>query len=230
MNASRIWMFAIGGIFLGGWLMVGPQATASPSPTPADSTMQNDQPDALTMMHGFAPGQRVHLEMNVGDLRVVSSADDHQLRLVIQPERSINSAKMQSWVRQFDITADHATIRLHLPRQGKDSGRVTLYVPSYTAVNADLGVGDLKIDGICGDQDLNVGVGDLTIAAISPKDYGTVSSSVGIGDVQDRIFQGKQEGWLGKSEKALGSGSHHIHAHVGVGDVRFRAASSQGTD
>jgi hypothetical protein len=192
---------------------VGPQSTAPWSQTRA-----------------FAPGQQVHLEINVGDLRILASPDEHQLRLVIQPKRAISSEELKSWVPQFDVKGSQANIRLHMPKHGNQSGTVTLYVPTSTALNIDLDVGDMTIEGISGDKNLSVDVGDLKVGGLVPSEYGIVKNSTGIGDVEDRAFSAKQSGWLGKSEKVVGSGKYHIRCHVGIGDIRMQKGSAVGTD
>jgi hypothetical protein len=178
----------------------------------------------LSMQRAFAPGEQVHLEMNVGDLRVVRNPDEQELRVVLQPERATDAAKVHSWVRQFEVDSGKARIRLHMPSEGNKGGRVIVYVPDRTALEVDLGVGDLTVDGVQGDKDLNVGVGDLNLLAVRPGEYGHVRNSVGIGDMRDSVFPAKRSGWLGKSEQAQGSGTYRIRAHVGVGDIRYRPA------
>jgi len=194
------------------------------------STFGSQSTAPFSQTRAFAPGQQVHLEINVGDLRILANPDEHQLRLVIQPKRAISSEEAKSWLLQFDVNGSRANIRLHMPKHGNQSGTVTLYVPASTALDVDLEVGDLTIEGISGDKDLSVEVGDLKIGGLNPSEYGIVKSSTGIGDVEDSVFSAKQSGWLGKSEKVVGSGKYHVRAHVGIGDIRIQKGSAAGTD
>ena len=186
--------------------------------------------DSLLKTQAFAPGQTVRVDINVGDLHILPSPDDHQIRLEIQPKHGASSAEMQSWIRQFDVTGNQANVRLHMPKHGDRSGQVTLYVPSTTALNVDLGVGDVVLDGISGDKDLSIDVGDLKIGGLNPSEYGIVKNGTGIGDVEDKVFSAQQSGWLGKSEKVTGSGKYHIRARVGVGDIRLQKGTLGGAD
>ncbi len=194
------------------------------------SLMQAQSGDLLTKTQAFAPGQTVHLDVNVGDLRILPSADDHQIRLTIQPKHGVSFAEAQSWVRQFDVNGNEANIHLHMPKQGDRSGQVTLYVPSTTALKIDLGVGDVVLDSIDGDKDLSIDVGDLKIGGLNPSEYGIVKNGTGIGDVEDKVFSAQQSGWLGKSEKMTGSGKYYLRAHVGIGDIRLQKGAVAETD
>jgi len=186
--------------------------------------------NSLTRTLPFAPGQSVWLDVNVGDVHILSSLDDHPLQLEIQGNHGVSSGEMQSWVKQFDVNGNQANIRLDMPKRGNESGKVTLYVPASTALNVNLGIGDLKIDDIAGDKDLSLNIGDLKLGGLNPSDYGIVKNDTGIGDVKDSVFSAKQSGWLGKSETMTGSGEYHIRTHVGIGDIRLRKESLSGTD
>jgi len=186
--------------------------------------------DSLTKTLPLASGQSVWLDVNVADIHILPNLDDRHLQLVIQPNHEITVEEMQSWIRQFDVNGNQANIRLHMPKQGNESGKVTLYVPASTALNVDLDIGDLTIDSIGGNKDLNVNVGRLKLGGLNPGDYGIVKNHTGIGDVHDSVFFAQQSGWLGKSENVTGSGRYHIRAHVGIGDISLRKETVSGTD
>lgn len=176
----------------------------------------------LVQSKAFAPGQSVRLEVNVGDVQIFPNSDDHQLRLTIRSRHGVDMAEMQSWIRQFDVTGNRAEIRLHMPKTGNRSGTVTLYVPSSTNLNIDLGVGDMTIGHVVGDKRIDMNVGDLKLGALTPGDYGAVNLSTRIGDLDDSAFSVHESGWLGKSEDFLGKGKYRLDAHVGIGDIRLQ--------
>lgn len=187
---------------------------------------KNLAPNALTETRSFAPGRQLHLEVNVGDIRILSGSGDPQIRLVIQPRADVSPAEVRSWIQRFEVQANHANIRLHLPKRGNRNGTVTIYVPDPTDLDVDLGVGEVTINGISGDKDVDVKVGELKLVGLNPAEYGIVKNSTDVGDVQDDVFSGRQSGWLGKSENVIASGKHHIRDHVGIGDIRLRKTES----
>lgn len=177
----------------------------------------------LVQAKAFAPGQSVRLEVNVGDVHIFSNSDDHQLRLTIRSRHGASLEEMQSWIQQFDVTGNQAEIRLHMPSAGNRSGIVTLYVPSSTNLSVELDVGDMTIGHVVGDKRIDMNVGDLKLAGLTPSDYGHVNLGTRIGDVNDGAFSVHESGWLGKSEDFLGKGKYRLDAHVGIGDIRLQA-------
>lgn len=199
-------------------------AAQAKQPESASATDTNTA-GSLIQTRVFTPGQVVYLDMNVGEINIVRSPNEHQIQLVIKPDYDAGQAEMQSWVRQFDVSSTEAHIRLHLPKNTgneHDGAKVTLYLPSQETLHAKLGVGQMTVGDVRGDKELHVGVGQLDIRDVNPEDYGNVVSTTNIGDVKDGIFQGKQSGWLGNSETAQGTGKYRIHAYVGIGEINFK--------
>lgn len=200
---------------------------------PLTLAAQTGGKSTVTETHAFAPGQRVHLEMNVGELKILRSPNEHQMQLMIQPSFDAGESTVRSWLKEFDVNGAEAHITLHMPghSHGEHQGvTVTLYLPSEVSLDADLEVGQMTVDGLKGDKQLHVGVGELDIQGIEAHDYGQVSTTTGVGDVQDSIFDGKQSGWLGKSETAQGGGKYRVDAKVGVGSIRLRDSTAQETN
>ena len=184
--------------------------------------------ESLTKTQPFAPGQQVHFGISVGDVRVLPAHGDDELRLVIHPKHAVPSSEMQSWVRQFDVSGNQANIQLQPPKGGNVT--VTLYVPSSTALNINMDVGNLDVDRVRGDKNISVGVGNLTLGSLNPDEYGMVSLSTGVGNLEDSVFSAQQSGLVGKSENTVGKGKFQIRAHVGTGNLRLQKGSLTGTD
>lgn len=184
--------------------------------------------DLLTRVQPFAPGRQVDLNINVADVRIQPAADDHELRLVIRPKHPVSSGRMHSWIRQLDVTDRGAEILLQLPKLA--SAEVELDVPSSTALNIRLGIGNLDIDRITGDKNVAINVGNLTLSGLNRDDYGRTRLRADIGNLSDGIFPGHIYGMIGKSENVTGPGKFDIRAHVGTGNIDLRKGSARGTD
>jgi hypothetical protein len=176
--------------------------------------------------HSLVSGGTVVLTLNVGDLKILPSGSSH-LRLEIQTQRPVDQETMAGWVRRFEVAGDHATIDIHIPKWEENcaddcGSNVTLYVPQPSDLKADLGVGDLSIQGVEGDKDLHTAVGDLRITVAGPAEYGHVETHTRIGDVHDSLNQkGEPDGFLGKSEDFTLGGRYHLRASTGIGDVHI---------
>jgi hypothetical protein len=87
---------------------------------------------------------------------------------------------------------------------------VTIEVPSSAMLFVRMPAGDLAVEGVSGDKDVELHAGDLTIAVGNPGDYGHVDTS------------GESHGGLFRSFEESGSGRYKLHAHVGAGGLTLR--------
>ena len=111
-----------------------------------------------------------------------------------------------------------AGVELHAPTGSNTQFDVELEVPANTHLDIHQKVGDLTIDSVEGDKDLNLGVGDIRVS-IGRSGYRLVNASTGIGDVDSGY--GETRGWLGQTLKYHGEGKFELRAHVGVGDIKL---------
>jgi hypothetical protein len=162
----------------------------------------------------FVAGGTLHVRLGVGDLRIARS-DSNKIRLHYtvksRRERSVKDAHVDIEVRGRD-----ANIEFHAPG-GNTQFDVELEVPANTNLDVHEKVGDLTVENIEGDKDLELGVGDIRVDA-EPSGYHLVRASAGIGDVNGNGY-GETSGWLGKTLKYHGDGKYELRAHVGVGDI-----------
>ena len=192
----------------------------------------------LGLCHGFAedyapvvreasfdPGGVVILDANIGDVHVVPADPEGKLRLVITPHKSGDATDAPHWIREFSVNGSQAKIVIRTPKMGDHSFEIELYVPKRSDLRLELGVGDLTVEGITGDTDARVGVGDLRMTVPNPHDYRSVAMSVHIGDVHAGAFGLEPSGFLGKSvEHQFGTGSYRLKLHTGIGDVSVTSA------
>jgi len=104
----------------------------------------------------------------------------------------------------------------------KNELQVTIEIPKSTNLFARMRGGDLSVEGVEGDKDLELTGGDLTIQVRSPQEYAHVDVSVRFGDVSGTQF-GEPKGWLGNSVRKEGNGKYRLHAHVMAGDLVLKS-------
>jgi len=163
----------------------------------------------------FVAGGYLHVRMSVGDLHV-RRGDSTQIRLQYtvksRHERNVTEARVD-----FEVRGSDANIEFHSPMSGNTNFDVELEVPANTNLDLHQKVGDMTVDDITGDKQVNLGVGDLRITT-EHSGYRLVNASTGIGDVHTSY--GQTSGWLGKTLKYHGDGKYELRAHVGVGDIK----------
>jgi hypothetical protein len=113
-----------------------------------------------------------------------------------------------------------------MPKFGSHGLEATLHilVPKTLAVDAEMGVGDLRVEGITGDLRLELGVGEVTVLA---KQAGvkSVNLTVGIGDATLSHGGSSQavSGLLGRKVRwSDGAGAARVSVELGVGDIAVR--------
>jgi hypothetical protein len=165
----------------------------------------------------FVAGGFVHVRLSVGDMHIRrGDANKITLRYTVKSrhEKNIKDAHVD-----FDVRGSDATIEFHASSGANTQFDVELEVPEKTNLDVHDKVGDLTVEGVEGDKDLTLSVGDIRVDN-GREGYGLVNASTGIGDVNGDGY-GETSGWLGKTLKYHGDGKYQLRAHVGVGDIRL---------
>lgn len=165
----------------------------------------------------FVSGGSVHVHMTVGSVRIKhGDADKIRLEYTVKSRREDNVKDTRV---DFDVRGNDATLEFHSPSNGNTNIDVTIEVPPNTNLDVHEKVGDVTIDRIEGDKDLELGVGDIRVTTDHAR-YKLVRADCGVGDVHSNGY-GQTSGWLGKSLKYRGDGKYELRAHVGVGDIHL---------
>lgn len=165
----------------------------------------------------FVSGGYVHVRLSVGDVHI-KRGDSAKIKVqyTVKSHRESNVKEARF---DFDVKGNDANIEFHT-RSSNTEVDVEVEVPANTNLDVHAKVGDMTIDNIDGDKDLDLGVGDIRVIAAGQSAYKLVRASTGIGDVNSDGY-GETSGWLGKTLKYRGDGKYELRAHVGVGDIRL---------
>jgi hypothetical protein len=174
---------------------------------------------------------RVRIEFPVGELKIHPS-DGSRVRFDVRVRcRDRWDDRCEDWANQLvlDSDDDGGTLYLKLRKYPKwhTHGMTVigeLSVPRALALEVNMGVGTLDIQGLEGDLDVELGVGDADILAPRAR-ANHVSVDTGIGDAEihgggsstrSRGFIGSHAVW------SDGDGRSQVRLHVGVGDATVR--------
>lgn len=169
--------------------------------------------------HPFAAacpsGSRLRLRLRSGDFRIVGRNDDKvSVRL-----NGRNAGNAQDLAVRFRLAGSDADIKIW--GGPKNDLQVIVEVPASSMLHVRMPAGDLSIEGVSGDKDVELHAGDLTIAVGDATDYGHVDASVLTGDLEAPPFH-ESHGGLFRSFEKHGFGKYALHAHVGAGDLTLR--------
>jgi hypothetical protein len=185
-----------------------------------------------TEPHTFAvtKNHRVRMEFPVGELKVLPATGSQvrfDLRIRCKNYKSDRCEELASEMR-FEGEDRNGTLYLKLDRYPKWCKGFDvigeLRVPRNLPVDVDMGVGKLTVEGMEGEVEVNLGVGDADVR-IPRSMANRVSVDTGIGDasirgasgdVERRSFIGAHATW------GPGTGRSSVRLHVGVGDATVR--------
>jgi len=157
----------------------------------------------------------LRLHVRDGDFRIVGS-DSDEITIHADGKNRAMGRRMQVQLKRTGKSLD--IIFSHVP---KTEFQVTIAVPRETNLFARMRAGDLSVDGVTRDKDLELLAGDLSIQVPDATDYGPVDLSVRFGDVRACQF-GSPRGAIGNSLKRAGGGKYRLHAHVFAGDLMLK--------
>jgi len=164
----------------------------------------------------LASGANLRLHLHDGDFRVVGS-DSEKISVHVEGKNMELARNIKIQLKRTD-----GAVELKLSHVPKNELQVTIAIPRSTNLYARMHGGDLSVQGVTGDKDLELTGGDLTIQVGSPEDYSHVDLSVRFGDVSGTQF-GDPKGWIGNSVRKDGNGKYRLHAHVTAGDLVLKS-------
>ncbi len=162
----------------------------------------------------FVPGGRVRMMLCPGAVQLVGT-DDSQLRVSYNTR---NSQEADVRVR-VQVNGDEAAIRVSgCPHNNFE---LKVEVPKTSDLYVRMFAGQMSVEGIRGDKDVELHAGQLTMEIGGPDEIGHVDASVLTGDLEARAFD-VSKGGLFRSFDHHGPGKFRVHAHVGAGQIELR--------
>jgi len=196
--------------------------------------------------------RRLELDANVGQVEITAAdIDVIEIRVELEPDDDDwfgSSERLKARLEAAELRHDvsRGVLGLELkyenPRGGDNDleERWEIRLPAGIALDTELNVGSMHIEGMSAGVEAEVNVGELDIdvlggdidAQVNVGEVGihTATGTPGefdlesnIGDVQLRIdgkSVGRSDGWLGKSLTHQAGGDDDVRARVNVGEVR----------
>jgi len=170
---------------------------------------------AHTQVFESPAGGSLCFRLRGGDLHIKRGTDQQHIVVRYTPDpkkpEQEKNVQVRSWLHGSQVQVEvRAPMSLSVD--------VDVEVPSPIALEVHLTGGDLTVEGVEGDKNLQLFAGDLKV------DVGTLQSvrdaevSVRIGDVSVPAV-GEVHGWLGHTWKYHGDGQYRLYAHTGFGDA-----------
>lgn len=104
-------------------------------------------------------------------------------------------------------------------RQGDNSLEVKIEIPRRTNLSVRMFAGEVRVEEVKGNKDIDLGAGQITISSIHDEDYRSVHASVSIGEVQARAFGADKGGFFRTFTRKNLKGDYRLNAHVTTGEI-----------
>jgi hypothetical protein len=173
-----------------------------------------DGPPSGSLERPFAANGSVKMNLCAGDYHIVGGANDR-----VRLDWSLRDAEALAKVRARADVRDHE-VKITTDGPANKGLRFTIEIPSRSDLYVRLTAGDLTIEDIRGNKDVELRAGDLNIDVGQAADYKKVDASLWAGDIKASAFQ-IFKGGLFRSFEWAGSGSFRLHAHLLAGDLHL---------
>jgi hypothetical protein len=178
---------------------------------PLDSSVQH------SARQKFISGGTIRLHLQAGGYTVIpGDSEDIIVTCRAQTEEQLNRVKL-------GIKPTAAGADIYVSETPHNNFQATIEVPRHSNLWARLSAGELKIQGVEGDKNVEVRAGRIQIGIPHPELYGHRDASVMAGSIESPAF-GVSKGGLFRSFEQQGPGNYRLHATVMTGEIDLRAS------
>ena len=161
----------------------------------------------------FVGGGRIDLNLSAGGY-VIRGTPDNRISIELNPSQAPH---VRAGIK---IEGNHARIDVSGPEH---NFQATIFIPQRSDLVSSQSVGDLRIQAVEGNKDIDLNVGSLKVDVPKAADYGEVDATVRIGSLKAPAWNAQRDGFF-RSLQTHGQGKYSLNAHVGVGDMTLSEA------
>jgi hypothetical protein len=106
--------------------------------------------------------------------------------------------------------------------------QIRIEVPRKTSLKVQMAAGEVKVEEIAGDKDIDLHAGRISISSARPWDYRSVNLSVDIGEVKASPYGADHGGFFPSFTRKNANGEYGLHAHVITGEIDLLGTNARG--
>jgi DUF4097 and DUF4098 domain-containing protein YvlB len=130
---------------------------------------------------------------------------------------------------QFQGNHDDETLNIAGDLRKGNNVRVRIEVPRKTSLRVEMSAGEVRVEEIAGDMDIDLYAGRISISSTRPWNYRSVDVSVTIGAVKAPVYGAQKGGFFRGITKETAEGEYSLHAHVIAGEIDLLGRSASAT-
>ena len=163
----------------------------------------------------FFSGGQIDLHIRSAEIHIIGT-DENKIGVRVAGRQGSNSTDMKARFGRSDNSCE-----LRITGGPHNELTINVQVPKNSNLFVRVFAGDVEVNGIIGNKDIELHAGDLTIGVGDVADYAHVKASVSTGEINAKPF-GESHGGLFRSFEKSGSGKYTLVAHVGAGELTLK--------
>ncbi|MGC2613620.1 MAG: hypothetical protein WA354_06295 [Terracidiphilus sp.] len=121
---------------------------------------------------------------------------------------------------QFSPNSDGGKLTIEGSHVRHDNNlQVRVEVPWKTNLRVYMPAGEVKVEEIKGDKDIDLYAGQITVSSAHEWNYRSVNASVAIGEVRAPMYNADKGGFFRSITNTASDGEYRLHAHVTTGEI-----------
>ncbi len=165
-----------------------------------------------SMQQKFASGGTIRLHLSAGGYTIVPS-DAESIVVTCRTRSTEQLRRLKVAIKPAGSNAD-----VYVEDTPQNHFRATIEVPRRSNLWGRLTAGELKVEALEGDKDVEVLAGQIEIEIPHPEEYGHRDASVTMGAIEAAAFD-VSKGGMFRSFQQHGPGKYRLHASVFTGEV-----------
>ena len=170
---------------------------------------------ATSAQQKFISGGTIRLHLEAGGYSI-TPGDFENIVVTCRAHTEEQLKRVKVEIKLTPVSAD-----VYVSETPHNNFQATIEVPRHSNLWARLSAGELDVEGVEGDKNLEVRAGRLQIDIPHPELYGHRDASVMTGSIEASAF-GVSKGGLFRSFEQQGPGTYRLHAHVMTGEIDLR--------
>ena len=166
-----------------------------------------EAPVSLAADKPFVPGGKIDVDLDGGAYEIKTAADNH-----------IRVSASDTRTTKVDVAIDGSQANIKVKDTPHSNFRAIIEVPSVGDIVVRLSGGELKMNAMTGNNDVESYGGNVQITVGDAKDYAHVDAAVKAGDLDASPFGGSKSGLLQEFTWS-GDGKYTLRAHLGAGNL-----------
>ena len=165
----------------------------------------------------FASGGALAIHLPSSEAQIKAGEEDKiHVRLENVSDRQLSEMEIR-----FQHDGSNGKLSVEGPAiSANNKLRIVVEVPKVIDLRFRMPFGDITIERLIGNKDIEVHAGDITVNVGAAGDYVHAEASVNSGDLDASPF-GVSKSGLFRSFDKDGGGKYRLHVHLGAGDLKL---------